>query len=342
MKILIVTSWHTHGCGIEEHSKLLIEYATRANPALRFIPGNVTHHPEVIRAMAAADAVDVVHLNYHAALHSQWTPAQIERLRNEVGVKVVVTYHDTGVPNSEQCKGVCAAADAAIVHEPADDLHGDIRYWRMGVPERTSDGMHFGTASRISSQWPVDRGIEFLRYPGQPVLGSIGFPFPWKNFDLLLKVTRELGWACLLITPTASPEQLQTWRAINPDCYLNPHFLNQAQVLGLLAGCDATAFPYVTNNTGQSGAILQGIAARKPVIAFETCRQFRALRMDALGQVTINWAETVDDLKREIRYVTPARIDPPTVALAEQESWVGLGMKYADLYQEVAGGDPPQ
>lgn len=341
MKILIVTSWHTHGCGIEEHSKLLIEYATRANPALRFLPGNVTHHPEVIREMATVDDVDVVHLNYHAALHSRWGVDEITRLQDD-GHKVIVTYHDTGVPNSEQCRAICAAADVAIVHEPFDDLHGDIRYWRMGVPERTSDGMHFGTASRLSSQWQQDRGIEFLRYPGQPVLGSIGFPFPWKNFDLLLKVTASLGWACLLITPTASPEQLHAWRALNPDCYLNPHFLTQPQVTGLLAGCDATAFPYVTHNTGQSGAILQGIAARKPVLAFSTCRQFRALYEDEIGRRAIRWAETVGDLTRHLLYLNPVRYDPGIVALAQQDSWVGLGMKYADLYQEVAGGDPAE
>ena len=42
---------------------------------------------------------DVLHLNYQAALHSRWQPETIQRAK-ALGCKVLVTYHDSGVPNS--------------------------------------------------------------------------------------------------------------------------------------------------------------------------------------------------------------------------------------------------
>jgi hypothetical protein len=175
-----------------------------------------------------------------------------------------------------------------------------------------------------------------LSWCGQrPILGSIGFPFPWKNFDLLAEITASVGWALLLIAPTATPEQVRHWRSLNPHSCIRPAFVPRQEAIVWLAGCDATAFPYVCHNTGQSGAILQGIAARKSVLAFATCRQFRALATDDLGKRTITWVSTVEHLKTELLRCPIQRLDPGIVALAEQESWPRLGRKYAELYRSL-------
>jgi glycosyltransferase involved in cell wall biosynthesis len=281
-------------------------------------------------------SVDVLHLNYQAALHSRWTLDRIRRVQ-QLGIKVVVTYHDTGVPNSDQCKAIVDAADVTIIHEPADDLPAEkVRYWRMGVPgPRRPTRLTVHGASFFASETydAINREIGFEGWDGQPVLGSIGFPLPWKNYDTLAAITRDVGWALLLIAPTADRAQCERWRAINPDLLVRTDFVSQSEATSLLAGCDATAFHYVCHNTGQSGAILQGIAARKPVLALSTCRQFRALYDDPLGKRAIRWYHSDEGLAMRLRETFPHRYDPGIVALAEQESWATLGAKYAALYR---------
>ena len=325
MRVLLITTWGT-ACGIAEHSRELKAAVEAADPAIEIVPDVRALDPHAFWT-DARELPDLVHLNYHAALHARWTPAQITRLRAHV--PVLVTYHDTGVPNSDQCRSVAAAASAVVIHEPAEDLPG-AHYWRMGVPAPASPILFVArTRSRLTANHC------FKAWPDQPVLGSIGFPFPWKHFDLLAEITREIGWALLLIAPTATPEQVAHWQAINPDSYIRTDFVPAREALSLLTGCDATAFPYVCHNTGQSGAILQGIAARKPVLAFSTCRQFRALVEDPRVH-GVWWAETVEELRDGLATV-PITGKPfaPMVALAEQESWARLGRKYAGLYREL-------
>lgn len=329
MKVLLVTTW-ANACGIAEHSWYLKQHVEAADPTIEVVPCPEGLDPyTLLYPYALLYAVDrtkepypIVHLNYQASLHSRWGPEQIEQVRALVG-KVVVTYHDTGVPNSEQCKAVIDAANVAIVHEPFDDLPADkVRYWRMGVPDWVAPTV-------------------FDQSPGgwcgrRPILGSIGFPFPWKHYDQLARVTGEIGWALYLIAPHATSEQYEAWKTLNPHLYVRADFVPRIEAISILAGCDATAFTYVTHNTGQSGAILQGIAARKPVVALSTCRQFRALFNDKLGRTAISWCETFEDVKRVLCTTTIQRCDPAIVAFAEQESWAKLGARYAQLYQELA------
>jgi hypothetical protein len=114
---------------------------------------------------------------------------------------------------------------------------------------------------------------------------------------------------------------------------VDPTFRPRREIVSTLASCDATAFLYVCHNTGQSAALLQGVAARKPVIALKGCRQFRALYDDPIGRTTIRWAETMEDVGAHLRHMRIQRVDPATVALAEQESWGKVGAKYAGLYR---------
>jgi hypothetical protein len=336
INVLLVTTWD-QPCGIAEHSAYLKEAVEADGGDIRIIP-----QEHLDPTMPPADfesphdpvgnpRLDVLHLNYQAALLSRWSPDWVQHYQKR-GVKVVITYHDTGVPNSYLSRLLFEVADAFVIHEPADDLRSSLTrpapyYWRMGVPGPRNPYL-FG-AGRGSPE------VCFKGWEQQPVLGTVGFPFPWKNYDQLARVTRACGWALLLIAPHATPEQVDQWRTLNPDSWVRTDFTHRTLVGHLLAGCDATAFCYVCHNTGQSGAILQGIGARKPVIALKTCRQFRALYDDPLGQATIRWAETFEDVADYLREMPIQRIDPGIVALAEQESWARVGKRYADLYRRL-------
>lgn len=311
--VLLVTTWDKP-CGIAEHSAMLKEAVCDADSGIQIEP------VDALAPETCPETAPIIHLNYHAALHSLWTPDWV-RYYQKLGKKVVITYHDTGVPNSDQCKALYAVADAFIIHEPADDLPG-AHYWRMGVPD---------WAGAYQLGWS---NFGPRQYRDQPVLGTVGFPFPWKCYDQLAEVTAKVGWALLLIAPGATDEQIAEWKSINPYLDVRRDFTPRGEVLSLLGGCDATAFTYVTHNTGQSAAILSGIGARKPVIALSTCRQMRALFEDPLGRTAISWVDTFEAMAFVLSHFTPIqRISPPIVALAEQESWRHRGKQYAELYR---------
>lgn len=316
LDILLVTTWDIP-CGIAEHSAYLREAVEAADPDIRV--SIETGLNPVHLSIDIAKVHPILHLNYHNALHSQWTPDWIRNFQ-AVGCKVLVTAHDSGVPNSDQVKAICAAADAFVVHEPYDDLAGNGRYWRQGVPG-WADPMLYDQSLR---SWCGPR----------PIVGTVGFPFPWKNYDLFCEASAAAGWACLLIAPGATLDQIARWTSLNPHAQVITAFLLREQVTSYLAGCDATAFLYGGCNTGTSGAIRQGIAARRPVLAFERCRQFRDLHEE--GQA-ITWItdETAGGVASMLSLMSIERVDTGIVALAHRDSWEGLGRKYAALYKDL-------
>lgn len=318
--VLLVTTWGT-ACGIAEHAAMLTEAIEAQSPYRHAIETNL--HPDAV--LSREDLPPLVVLNYHAGLHSQWVPECIPVLQKRRGSKVLVIFHDTGVPNSPLCKSLHDVADAFVVHEPADDLPR-AHYVRMGV-----------SAGHNGKQYLELADTRWKAFHDQPVLGTVGFPFPWKCYDELAKVTKQVGWALLLIAPNATTEQQVRWHELNPATDVLTAFTPREDVVGLLSWCDATAFTYVCHNTGQSGAILQGIAARKPVIALKTCRQFRALLADPLGLAAIQWEETFEGVAWRLRNMPIQRVDPGIVALAEQESWRGVGRKYIEIYKGLLG-----
>lgn len=263
------------------------------------------------------DSYDLTVLNYHRALHSRWTLDRVKALK-ELS-KVVVVMHDTfgENPPDQLSQDLCKEASAFIVHEPCVGLEGAI-YWRMGVPEFNG----------------LDAAVS-LQHFQRPILGTIGFNFPWKNWNELAKITKRTGWGFLICCPEMSHEDEQSLRDLNPWLDIRRD-LSTSDAISVLHTCDATAFTNVCGNSGQSAAILMGIAARKPVIALSTCRQYRGIYQDPLGKRTIRWAESFEEVEAHLTVLDiGSRFDTGIVALAEQESWQGLGQKYSALYRSL-------
>lgn len=357
MNVRLVTTWKT-ACGIAEHSAMLKEAVEADDPSIRITPDADALDPHAFFAgydWANTNRPDLLHLNYHAALHSRWDERAVAEAKLR-GLKVIITYHDTigevsptvlrerGDHRLDRLEAIAPLADALVVHEPCEGFP-EALVWKMGVPawqsaylsaERERGSLPYQTAWKAT---PLDPpSLCFKDWANQPVLGSIGLPFPWKNYDWLATVTRRLGWALLLIAPGAALADVQRWRELNPANYIRTDFVPRDEALSLLSGCDATAFPYTCANTAQSAAIMQGIATRKPVFALSSCRQFRGLLLDPLGNQAIRWSDSLDGLAFRLQHDCPiGRVDPAMVALAEQESWARYGRKYATLYATVAG-----
>lgn len=352
IELLTVTSDRT-ACGICEYGRYLGDYLP-GDITMRVIPGALDPQVlfEQLPRLREYQGPQVVFLNYHAALHSRWTPELIGRLRF-LDLPVLVTFHDTGVPNSAQCRGVYTAVTsdrlgtairgAFVVHEPCTDLP-DAIYLRQGVPAwqrpyqcRVGIGVPDYDYNVAPEYW--------LGLNNRPILGTVGFPFPWKNYDLLARATALAGWSLLLLAPDqyhgGKPDQLQSdiahWRSLNPWTAVVSDFLPAAQVVSYLGMCDATAFLYMCANTGTSGAIRQGIAARKPILATAGCRQFRDLEMADYGAISwltdLSPAEVANALMR----VPITRMDPRVHRLAERDSWRGQGERYGAIIRGLVG-----
>ena len=209
--VLLISSEIGTACGIAEYSRLLMEYTEPHG--LRFYADHRFLDPAVcFRDWGVGWPITV--LNYHRALHSRWTPEQVIRLAG--WTKVVIIFHDTfgELPPDDLSKQLCEIADAFIVHEPCIGLShepgrshtphplGRAIYWRMGVP----------SPCRGPVKNPDPR----------PLLGTVGFPFPWKNVDLLVEAAERAGWGVMLLTPRATAEQVDRWEALNP-CVESPH-----------------------------------------------------------------------------------------------------------------------
>jgi glycosyltransferase involved in cell wall biosynthesis len=319
MLVTLVSTWGIP-CGIAEAGWYMKQAVEAVDSSLSVIVESDLHPSAVLDK----PFLEVVWLNFHAALLSQWHAEHIQTLQGR-GVRVVCTYHDTGVPNSDQCKALHAVADVFVVHEPAEDLPGAI-YLRQGVP----DWAHQGIFDRSLDSWCGRR----------PVVGTVGFPLPWKNYDLLAEASARAGWALLLLAPGATPEQVARWSGLNPHSDIRIAFTHRDEVLRLLSGCDATAFLYANMNTGTSAAIRQGIAARKPVLAtnYAGCRQFVDLYYDGLGNRAIRWLSQLDveSVAEALEGTAPMAFDPTVVRLAARDSWTHAGQVYARLLR----GDP--
>jgi len=327
LRVLAVTSWNT-ACGIAAYCEMLKEAS--APFGVDLIPDaealDPQHFMQVDRVLP-----DVLWLNYHRGLLSRWTPEVLRDIRKaNPKVPVVITFHDTYGEREPDALSVALhdLADAFIVHEPCVGLVKQVLI-RQGV-----------LPAALVPVYPCRADGRPFGAPQQPILGTMGFSFPWKNFARLAEVTQEAGWAYLVVSNNATDAEKVAWEATNPNCLVLRGFKDAQQIVALLAGCDATAFAYECANSGTSGAIRLGLAARKPLIAFEGCRQFRDLQdmvdIGARAVWTIRWVKDFSALQGSLLSVPIQRLDPGIAYLAHRDRWPLQAARYAAIFHAVA------
>lgn len=335
MRVALISSAVGSQCGIAEHSSLLIQHVQAADPAIEISANAEWLDPDAFDGSTiVVDAFDVVHLNYHRGLHSRWTP---EKVRRNIPHPVIITFHDTYERQPDLLPWdllACPNVRAMIVHEPCDlsgdspleehhlastvpDLVKKVHFWRQACPPPNGRG------------WEVRERLTWQRDGWRPTLGTLGFDFPWKNYDLLAQVTGELGWN-LHVVGKVDERRIDELRGYNPRTTF-AGFAPKASAVAHLAACDATAFLYTCGNSGTSGAIRVGITAGKPLFALRSCRQNR----DLLREFAIRWLDSPAQLAAALLQA-PLTYDTALIALAHQESWTRQGAQYAALYAEVA------
>lgn len=333
MKVLAITPWQGQGtpsgqaCGIAQYAELL-QFHTP--PDIELVPCPEGLDPAWVLARRTNNPAGgpgwsytkeygdppVIWLNYHRGLHSRWTP---ETLRGFTSyARVIITFHDTrGEAEPDALtRELHDLAEVFVVHEPCMWLEKAVVI-RQGIPDWQSPHLY-------------DQSLRSWCGP-RPILGTCGFNFPWKNFDRLAEVTAEAGWAYLVLSNNATEADRTRWQASNPHTAVVSGFLHTGELVSRLAGCDATAFPYECANSGTSGAIRLGLAARKPVVSFP-CRQMRDLYVSDPRQ-NIWWCEGWESLLNKLQSIPIQRVDPGIVYLAARDSWAKQGQRYADLFR---------
>lgn len=338
MNVLLVTS-DRDACGIREYGRMLMAAVHKSDPSINFvewpyigeIPPNVWD-----------GRYQVLHLNHHAALHSAWTAHTVDMLQKDL--PVLVTQHDTYETwEIMQARGFTDFRNAAalVVHEQV-----------LGLTDQLKNGGRGGLLPGVESmayhiQQPVPEiplhacANRIATGPGYSyAVGTIGFDFDWKNFDLLVEAAREAGWSVMIISPGITAERARKLREMIPGKVLiYEQFMPWRDALTVLHQfCDATAFLHVGGFSGTSGSIRMGLGARRPVIAFEACRQFKDLE----NHPGILWAggknHVVEYLGWLAKSATAREILSKKVAeLAERISWTHAGQQYAQLYKQVLG-----
>lgn len=319
LRVLLVTSWNIP-CGIAEHSAQLKAAVEAADPGIEILPDSTVLGTPITRVKG----VDLVHLNHHDALHHAWTADHVRALTQHV--PVLVTYHDTfgEIAPADmtdgrlaRCQAFYEAATAFVVHEPCKGLDR-ARVWRQGVPAAQMPYIDWGT-----QPWPM-----------QPVLGTIGFPAPHKNFPGIARGAQQAGWGCLIISP-AMPQGMQDEvRAAHPYAVIRTDYPSSAQIVQLLTGCAATCFFYTSAYAGTSAAVRWGIAARRPVLLNQQ-RQVRDLQLAWLP--AFHWIPDLEESLAATLQFLPITGHPyaPMVRVADTDSWERLGHRYAALYREL-------
>lgn len=305
----------------------MIEAAKAADPGVSWWPYAEALDPNwaLTQLSGVVSPMQALWINHHDGLHSRWLPEHIEQFKAR-GVKVLLTYHDTR-ERLEDCPKLDAllqVVDRAIIHEPMDvigmELGKKVIYLRQGILDPQSP--------TLLARLP----------PMTPLLGTVGFDFPWKNYNRLAELTAEIGWGLLILSNNITDTRARELTTINPYLTIHSGFQPAERIVERLAACTATAFMYECANTGTSGAIRLGIAARKPVFALGSCRQFRDLILaekDSDDGQLINWVYTWDTLKRLLIQSWPVDCDPAMVYLAERDSMAKVGQRYVEILRSL-------
>lgn len=316
MNVLMATSWHT-ACGIADHASQAISAIQSADRGIHVDPYAEALDPEWLSTILPGRSPEVLWLNYHRGLHSRWTPEVTAEVKARLGCTLLITFHDTrgeAEPDDLQ-RDLHQLADAFVVHEPVLGLP-KAQVIRQGIPAAVP-------ARRLNTDW--------LAYPHQPILGTFGFNFPWKNFDRIAEVSAQCGWALMILSNNATVEDEARWRASNPHLVCVRGFQSGPDIVAWLSACDATIFAYECSNTGTSGAIRQGLATRKPVIAWSGCRQFFDLKDPANWAGGLRWCASFAELPLHLDAIPVGRCDPSIVRRAHQDSWRVAGQRYAAI-----------
>lgn len=303
MKIGIYTNT-TQKCGNAEDARYLRDYLQGYYADEIAYSDNLTHLYDR----------DVVIINWHSAVVS-FNEVNAQELKNR-GIKsimilqnsgehIIYKHHDPMLP----------LIGALVAHE---DMGPEVTYIPVGIPI-----------------------VSDLQEPTEIRIGTAGFPFKWKRFDVVAEAAKKLNVKCCLIAPT--------YDGINTDSYIEgirQHIPELAEirrawhsieeVVRLLSQCTVNIFWFQSDNPveelGQSGSVRMGIAAGRPTI-ISTHRKFRTLFPYEDELYIARTEEELHVMVKEI-ITNPEKAKRPKRILQDM-GWPTVAKQYKELIESL-------
>jgi len=176
-------------------------------------------------------------------------------------------------------------------------------------------------------------------------IGTAGFPFPWKGFDVVIEAAKRLHGIANLVCPQSehvdvNPFRMR-WRTElgTEKLAMEMRWLKEAEVVRLLAQSTVNVYyydPAHSHLTGQSGAVRLGLAARRPII-LSVHRQFRSL-FEYEDEIYFadnkeHAIELIAHVNASLKQGSPVRM--PSRVIAEQ-GWSCTGRLYESLIERLS------
>jgi len=266
------------------------------------------------------DDVDVVIVNWHPSRVT--VTEQDMRWLKECGKKTILILQNSfREPPVIEEGNMLLVVDMVVAHEEMTFVgqQPNFRCIQHGIPE-----------------------IEDLPAPYEDRwIGTAGFAFPWKRFDVVAEVAKKFNARCRIIS--SQSDQMGTddflkGIAGHLGSLVDMHkdWYTVQEVVRMLAECTLNIFWFNSyspeDQLGQSGSVRLGLAARRPTI-ISTHKKFRTL-LPYGDELYVCLREEDVYLAVEEILSSPEKAKKPK-RLLEGLGWSKTGAQYRELVREV-------
>jgi len=322
IRVGLVTNWQ-EACAVAEYANSLVTHVDDPEVEFKIITRPLTFE----RIMNEARDVDVLHFNVAWWLFDGITGDQWRAFRKR-GKRVLITLHESYEPEIRSLGGLGPAADAIVVHEePSDGLAWPEGFYYIPQGIRLVEGL------------PKWNRLDREAYK----LGTLGFPFWWKNYRLTAKVARKLGLGFMFLMGKPKSDKVdldaitQEILEIHPEAEIVTGWQPYDYMVRRLSECVATVFPYneAAKIYGVSAGVRMGMAAQRPIIVSKHAQQFKDLKKYP-DEVYVTHSSKLEEAISLVLQDTKDRCERKPAELLKVMSWRACATKYVQIYKELA------
>ena len=281
------------------------------------LPGNF----QAVKEVLSARKVDVALINWHES-RVRVTAEDVRWLKSQ-GIKVILKLQNTTDQYSFN-GDILTESDIVLSHEPVRFDSNKVRavVIPIGIPE-------VDCPAPYEEKW----------------IGTAGFPFPWKRFDVVAEAAKKFNVRCRMIAPRS--DQMDTDKFMDgikghlgPLADIHRGWYDTETVVRMLAECTLNIFWYNSygheDQLGQSGSVRMGLAAKRPTI-ISTHRKLKTLLPYGEELYICLKEEHVYEAIAEI-FAAPEKARRPK-RLLEDMGWNRVGEQYRKLVRDVCSTD---
>jgi hypothetical protein len=265
---------------------------------------------------------------------------------------VLINWHPAKVGNPDVNRIHAAGAKAILIYQNSIDnawTNGPI-FGEDAIVTHEPTALYNATV--IPHGIPIVRGLWHEHYePQNQSVGTAGFPFPWKRFDVVAEVAKRFNLQCMMIAPQHDFYDSRKFIEgivghLGPLADVHTEWMEIEGVVRRLSQCMFNVFWYqskdIHDQFGQSGSVRMGLAARRPLIISDH-RKMRDILENYSDEVYVAHSELevykhASDILQSIAVGAPVRVPK---RILEDQGWPRVAKLYSDLIQRVMASHSP-